>query len=164
MNVLKNETNLIVEAIKDWMKRNAQKEVPGYKQITDGLKLSKNYLTSYTYFKNRAFRELEAAGYILEYTNDGKSIAKVISYKVPEGSSGKTAEKMLHNINEAFTQEPSQHEEAKEKQRPPFLLYIKKENASPSKCEHIGQILQAVSGFPQNTEIKIMISIKEVSH
>jgi hypothetical protein len=168
------ETNgrLIINAIKDWMKKNAGKPVPSYREITEGLNLTGNLLTSYTHFKKQAFKELEQAGFKLEYTNDLKTVAFVDGYTPPEGIGAKVAEKILGIESSDGEQEPEAEPERKQEKkfdskpdlkerRPSVLLYIHETGMDVKCLEGIGTSISGLGGLPKGTKVNVQIQVKE---
>lgn len=162
---------LVIEAIKDYMKRNAGKPVPGFRELTAKIRdIPESYYYAYSNLKKQAFKELKTEGYVLKYTNEQQTIAIVDGYNPPPGSAEKVASKMLGLSGdedpgmECFDpSEPAQQppiDPKPEKKKPPFLLYINQTGLKAKDCDSIGKLIQGVAGMPGNITVDIQIRVR----
>jgi hypothetical protein len=161
---------LIIEAIKNWMKRHGGQSVPGFREVTEHLQsIPASFITNYTAFKKRAFKELEKEGFILKYTNDLRTIAMVDDYKVPTDAAEKVADKILGlegdgikwRKDEPATIKPPQPDPKPDKPKPPFLLIVNQIGIRAKDCDGIGKMLQAVAGLSGDIVADIQIRVKK---
>lgn len=161
-------TRLIVEKIKDWMKRHAGECPPGAKVMLADIELPEHFTYNYTVCKKQAYKELEKAGYILKkYSASQQAVA---SYRPPEGMGRKVAEKIVQNMYSApmeETAEPipqnvSESEIKKEialTDKPRFHMYIK-DLIPPEKLREIARSLIHLSKL-KDEKLLVQIVVAE---
>jgi hypothetical protein len=157
----------IITAIKDWMKRHAGQPVPGFKEITEGMDVPDSWLTSYTNFKKRAFRELLAEGFKLVYTNDLKTIAYVDGYTPPIDAGQKIVDKIFDDDDLDDCEIPHETKpvkaERKPEDKPDTYVYIHKTGISPRDCAGCADFVAGIASLPENIRLEIKILVKEVA-
>jgi len=179
-------TRIIVEAVKTWMKKNAGKYIPSFKELKAAMNLEVGDPANYTIMKQRAFRELEHEGFILKY-NDKRTVAAIDNFNPPADVAEKTAAKIcgleveqeptkeptpvddaariVENFRKKLDNLPPEELEKMQKQpKPPFLLYINKPCIPATGSDGLGTILSTLSQMPdaEKTNLSIQIQVKEL--
>jgi hypothetical protein len=177
-----NETRIVVEAIKTWMKKHGGEDVPISSELAKAMDITINP-TSYTIMKKMAFRELEREGFVLKY-NDKRTVAAIDNFNPPADVAEKTAakicglegeqepakeqtptevaERIVQNFKEKLDKiAPEDLEEPEQKkQKPPLLLFVNKPCIPASGCEGLGIILSAISQMPDAEKVKLSVQIQ----
>lgn len=160
---------LIIEAIKNWMKRHGGQSVPGFREVTANLQgIPASFITNYTAFKKRAFKEMEKEGFILKYTNDLRTIAMVDDYKVPTDAAEKVADKILGlegndikwHKDEPVVNKPPQPDPKPDKPKPAFLLIVNQVGLKAKELDKFGKMIQSMADMPDDIVVDIQIRAK----
>ena len=173
---------LVIEAIKDWMKRHRGEPVPGFREVTANIQgIPASYFTSYTNQKKQAFKELEREGFVLKYTNDLQTVAMVDGYRTPLDAAEKVATKIL-GLPEKEEQEAKEEKEVDleqsmkwykdkpafnvpqpppdpkpDKPKPPFLLIVNQTGLKATELDKFGKIMQVIAELPKDIVVDIQI-------
>lgn len=162
--VTDGKTRIIIEAIKDWMKRNPGKLVPAVKIICEGMELTESDKSNYTHCKRQAFKQLERAGYKLSYLDNSHNVACVEGFSAPDDVGHKVAGAVLgikEDEGEPDEYEPAERARKPEK-RPNTYLYIHKFGISPKDCAGYADFVAGVGRLPEGMRLEIKILVKEL--
>ena len=151
-------SRLIINSVKDWMKRNAQKQVLGFTQLKTICSVPEEFVTAYANLKRRAFKELEEEGYQLDYQSETK--ATLVGYKCPPNTGELVANKILGLEGTKEVQQDDDEEAPKP--RVMIGLQVRRKAVSIRNCKAIGLSLVALADLSDDALVDIIIQVREV--
>ncbi|MCX7771637.1 MAG: hypothetical protein N2376_00805 [Clostridia bacterium] len=158
-----SDRQILIHAIMDWMKHHPGQQVPSYKEITQGLRVS-NLLTCFTQIKRSAFVALQKAGYILKFSQEPNTCnAMIDGFEAPNGIGEKNVGKLIpQSESPAHYHETMQYDSIHlPKAKHSAIFAINKANVQANDLKAIGRSLYNLGRMNSCKSVNIQIKITE---